>query len=302
MVYGIYILNGVSACQNHPLCRSISPHNLGNHAPVLEQEINSWPAVSRHPRVSSTVLVIGSRNAPKCEVAKVFVTCTEVITPHEAGFRIEYTASGSSHALTGKGSLAAGVNRSMNTVSIGASDGFNRGFITVTPDALQGHRLGTYLMWRVVQFLHQFPDAQVNPIRLSDAQAYESNHVRRNRFYEQIGLQFDYYDGKHENGRSRPVRAGDLILVETWKQNIQELGMADYLKHQDSHVRGLCHEISTLANRCSSLQNALDDARRRPIRWGVVTFIAKHLHIIGPAVLVMMAALAAYRALNGDSS
>lgn len=74
------------------LCVDPSPHNLGNHAPVLEQEINSWPAVSRHPRVSSTVLVIGSRNAPECEVAKVFVTCTEVITPHEAGFRIEYTA------------------------------------------------------------------------------------------------------------------------------------------------------------------------------------------------------------------
>ncbi|MCZ9718471.1 hypothetical protein, partial [Pseudomonas aeruginosa] len=91
-------------------------------------------------------------------------------------------------------------------------------------------------------------------------------------------------------------------FIETWKRNIQELGMGDYLKHQDSHVRGLCHEISTLENRCSSLQNALDDARRRPIRWGVATLIAKHLHIIGPAVLVMMAALAAYRALNGESS
>ncbi|EPL3138320.1 hypothetical protein NOX69_005101 [Pseudomonas aeruginosa] len=269
---------------------------------MLEQAINSWPAVSRHPRVSSTVLVIGCRGAPECEIAKVFVTCTEVITQHEAFITVEYTTSGRSHASTGKGSLAAGVNRYMNTASIGATDGFNRGFITVTPDALQGHRLGTYLMWRVVQFLHQFPDAQVNPIRLSDAQAYRSNRVRRNRFYEQVGLQFDYYDEEHENGRSRPARAGDLILVETWKQNIQELRMGDYLKHQDSHVRGLCHEISTLENRCSSLQNALDDARRRPIRWGVATFIAKHLNIIGPAVLVMMAALAAYKALNGESS
>lgn len=157
-------------------------------------------------------------------------------------------------------------------------------------------------MWRVVQFLHQFPDAQVNPIRLSDAQAYKSNHVRRNRFYEQAGLNFHYYDGAHESGRSRPVRAGELKLVETWKQNIQELSMGEYLKNQDSHVRGLLREIGTLENRCRSLQNVLDDARRRPIRWGIFTFLSKHLHIIGPAVFVMMAAMVAYRALSGDSS
>lgn len=72
---------------------------------MLEQAINSWPAVSRHPRVSSTVLVIGSRDAPECEVAKVFVTSTEVITQHEAFITVEYTTSGRSHASTGKGSL-----------------------------------------------------------------------------------------------------------------------------------------------------------------------------------------------------
>jgi hypothetical protein len=71
----------------------------------------------------------------------------------------------------------------MGIASISAPTAHNRGFIEVTPAALQGHKVGTYLMSRVVQFLHRFPDAIVNPVTLSEHQASGDNHPRRNKLY-----------------------------------------------------------------------------------------------------------------------
>ena len=55
-----------------------------------------------------------------------------------------------------------------------------------------------------------------------------SKKSRRNWFYEQFGLVFDYTDPEHREGRSRPMLAGALVKVETWKQNITEHRMLDY--------------------------------------------------------------------------
>ena len=105
----------------------------------------------------------------------------------------------------------------------------SKGAVFLDLPGLDGQRIGTYLMNEIVQCVQQWPEATVNGIELLAGQAHGDNKARRNWFYEQFGLVFDYTDPEHREGRSRPMLAGALVKVETWKQNITEHRMLDYL-------------------------------------------------------------------------
>lgn len=69
----------------------------------------------------------------------------------------------------------------------------------------------------------------VNRVELLAGQAGDDNKARRSWFYEQFGLIFDYTDPEHREGISRPMPVGGLSKMETWKQNILEHRMLEYL-------------------------------------------------------------------------
>lgn len=89
------------------------------------------------------------------------------------------------------------------------------GFVNLNLQELEGQRIGTYLMNQIVIWAKKWPDAAVRPIELLSGQSYSENKERRNRFYEQFGLEFDYKDSSHEAGLSRSIAVRSLNTVET---------------------------------------------------------------------------------------
>lgn len=101
--------------------------------------------------------------------------------------------------------------------------------VFLDPEELRGYRIGTYLMSQIVSWVQRWPDAEVRDVELMIGQADDENKLRRNRFYEQFGLVFDYSDGENKLGRSRPMLARQLTPVDTWQKNITERLVTDYL-------------------------------------------------------------------------
>lgn len=132
---------------------------------------------------------------------------------------------------------------------------------------LEGHRIGTYLMNEIVRWVLCWPEAIVNPVELVSWQADDENKERRNKFYEQFGLIFDYADQGRQAGLSRPMPAKMLTPVETWKQNITEHRMLDYPSAMLYAEERASFE---LACRTSALDDVICErgrAEAKPVRW-----------------------------------
>lgn len=150
-----------------------------------------------------------------------------------------------------------------------ASVSLTGGAVFLDPPELQGHRIGTYLMNEIVTWAKQWPDAIVQPVTLVERQAQADNKDRRNRFYERFGLVFDYADPEHRKGQSRPMPVSSLKNVETWKENIRELDIREY-------IAGILHDNERmeldLSTKQLAIQCLLDESRRaadQPFRWAL---------------------------------
>ncbi|HHX6290000.1 TPA: hypothetical protein ACVGJS_003586 [Pseudomonas aeruginosa] len=255
---------------------------------------------SPHDTTDTSVLIVGDRNDRECEVAVLLLTRREVVTSSGASLEITYQAISTNFPFNGKGGLTAGVNRVSNPpkASLGGADGHGRRFIHVSPDALQGHRVGTYLLSAAAQFLRQFPTAVVNSISLSETEAEGDNLIRRNRGYEQVGFVFDYSDPEHRTGRSRPMPASDLKVVHTWEKNMTEMTVPEYIKHLRAQVQHLKDAQSNAEGARERLAAELAAALQSPLLWGLRTFGSSPKALFGVAgVLIVLWGL--YEALGG---
>lgn len=143
------------------------------------------------------------------------------------------------------------------------------GAVFFDPDWLRGHRVGTYLMNEIVTWAKRWPDATVKSIELSAGQANEENKVRRNWFYEQFGLNFDYADPEHRAGTSKPMLVRDLKQVDKWKENITEYRMFDYLLNTRSAREKATLELVIAKQENNELINAQLKAQQNPIQWAL---------------------------------
>jgi len=139
---------------------------------------------------------------------------------------------------------------------------------------LRGQRIGTYLMNEIIQWAQQWPDENVKSIKLVLNQADEDNKERRNRFYERFGLVFDYTDPEHREGVSRPMLVGVLNTVETWKQNITEHQLLDYLAQSLYDLEIATLDLQACKKTCEKLKTTLIRAERNnvgvhPLRWAL---------------------------------
>ncbi|PKM46988.1 MAG: hypothetical protein CVV05_00800 [Gammaproteobacteria bacterium HGW-Gammaproteobacteria-1] len=175
-----------------------------------------------------------------------------------------------------------GLKHSRRTAGNGSFRGsYSRGFsggpaVSVAPAAvfldpaeLRGQRIGTYLMNEVVVWAKQWPGATVQPIQLLSRQAHEDNKERRNRFYEQFGLVFDYRDPEHREGRSRPILAEALTPVETWKANLREWDARDCLVDILNENEWLQYELVQRRRAVESLSAKLRGIEENPVRWAL---------------------------------
>lgn len=130
---------------------------------------------------------------------------------------------------------------------------------------LEGQHIGTYLMNEIVGWAMQLPDASVRPISLVDSQAGDANRERRNRFYEQFGIEFDYVDARRRVGQSREMLASKLTMTQAWAENITVIPMDEFLQRL---LRDNTHLTSDLTLRNRALVEIRDEVRcaeRRPV-------------------------------------
>lgn len=158
---------------------------------------------------------------------------------------------------------------SFGVVSLTASSVTTGGYVVIENSFLKGHRIGTYLMNEIVKWVQQWPEASVNTVKLLSSQADSVNKVRRNRFYEQFGLSFDYDDAEQTKGTSRDVLVKQLNLVDTWKKNISVHSTQDYLARVLFEQE---RDSSELVQRDRAVKELIAERRANeaaPMRWAL---------------------------------
>lgn len=190
---------------------------------------------------------------------------------YEASIRISYERiePKHSHRVPGKGYFSGGYSRGFSgepSVSL-TSETTSKGAVFLDPQDLRGHRVGTYLMNEVVTWARQWPDATVRSVELLEGQSHGENKARRNRFYEQFGLVFAYRDPEHREGLSLPMDASALTPVETWKANIRERDVREFIGEVIYDHDRMKFELSQRERAIGNLRGELQRAEARPVRW-----------------------------------
>jgi len=173
-----------------------------------------------------------------------------------------------SNTPMGGGSFAGSYSRDMNAVSL-TSTTMSDGGVYLDLPGIYGQRIGTYLMNEIVRFVRQWPAATVNTVKLVEGNARGENRVRRNKFYEQFGLVFEYSDCEGRAGHSKPMMARDLVLVESWKANIAEIGVSTFLTDVLSALEQSQAELRARDSACSALIEAERAAAAHPVAWAI---------------------------------
>lgn len=242
---------------------------------------------STTPVVHQWVVVVTKKDQPQVALAHLLVTSVEQITEWLATITISYRVLHGPEK--GTGSFSGCVEpRAHPHPKASLSHG---GFITVTPDRLQGSGIGTYMQALVVAFVKGFPDAIVQPVRLSDQQAEGGNTARRYRFYKALGLSFYNETVNMVSGRSIPMPASGLLESGTWKGTITEMTIAEYAEKIQRENHALASGVENLTQRMANAQVELDRAKKTPLRWGLKTFFWKHSNIFGALFFMAFAAV-----------
>ncbi len=193
-----------------------------------------------------TCVVLAVKTADGGDHAKVLVQREAEYVPHRntvvtsASIILNYECfshRGFPTAGKNSGRFWGCYNSVFNTVSV-TSSSMTAGGVFIDPEYLRGHRLGTYLMNEVVSWVKKWPEATVSPVRLYHNDGDEENTKRRNRFYQQFGLQFDFEDENCGNGLSREMKAQDLNNVDVSQKcgNIVSSTIGDYLRQAESDM------------------------------------------------------------------
>ncbi|MDR0273794.1 MAG: hypothetical protein LBI48_00310 [Burkholderiaceae bacterium] len=209
-------------------------------------------------------------------------------TVYEASITLSYKRimAKFSHSEDGKGRFYGYYSHYFNAVSL-TSSSMSKGAVFLDPPELNGHRIGTYLMNEIIQWAQQWSEATVNSIELLAGNAHGDNKVRRNWFYEQFGLVFDYTDPEHCAGYSRPMKVAALTTVETWRQNIVEHRMFDYLAEVLCAKERATSELHACDLTCARLIAEQKKAETRPLRWALRQLYFRYASLVFAGLFLM---------------
>lgn len=251
------------------------------------------------------VLQVFDRDDPKVEVAAVVVEAVEVRVHDSEGqlrsasldlYYERICPQGMAH-LSGTGRMAGGYNSQSNHVCLlRSSPGGEGGFFLGLP-RLEGQRIGTYLLNRAVAWVKQWPAAAVDTIRLDRGQGTGDNKERRNQFYEQFKIAFDYEDQiTREAGLSRPMKACELETVDTWTKNIRELSLEQYLANLTGDYAIVSAELGHRDRAVKDLVEESKARERHPVFWALGYLVQQWwTRVLPVALLAGLGALAYFR-------
>jgi hypothetical protein len=145
------------------------------------------------------------------------------------------------------------------------SPSMSTGAVFLDLPGLEGCRIGTYLMNEIASWVKQWPDADLKPIGLLAGQADSENKERRNRFYQQFGIEFEFTNSFQTEGFSKPMCAGQLINSEKWKSRIKVIDAREYLANILDENLNFEFEVENLRRAKSEAQEDYKKAARHPV-------------------------------------
>lgn len=160
------------------------------------------------------------------------------------------------------------------------------GDVRMRLSGLLGYRIGTYLMTEIVSWARQWPSAEVMQIKLSwedeKPGAWDGmNKPRRNRFYEQFGIEFDPSETESQiTARSKYMLAENLTTDDAeraWRLNIQEINAGDWLVDQQRQLEEQGRQLAKLKRQAASRQTTIDRIEAHPYRYAVCHLLTNPL-------------------------
>jgi len=214
----------------------------GGYAKRMETE-DSRSLVPRLLTCPAVVLIVHPRGDQSGAVCAELVVQRSDVDPFEGRggsddrkLTLSYLVVGGSHLNSRvlKGEFCASYDSGMRTVSL-TSHVLYAGALDLGLSGFAGQGIGTYLMNTIVWWAKQFPsDTNVNTITLLSGQAVGANKERRNRFYEQFGIEFAYDDPvARETGKSLPMSVKNLSTLQEWASNVVEQNFAGYARKRN---------------------------------------------------------------------
>lgn len=244
------------------------------------------------PRIH--LLEVRRRTAPESNLAWIIVEIEEECisskgVAHEASLRLKcqpvsptYPPPYSSFTFTAR------YWQMFNAVKLTGLD-LGGGAVFVDPGELRGHRIGTYLMDYIVHWARQWPEAIVEPIKLQAEQGKGEAGLRRNLFYEQFGLRFDFTTDEKLAGKSIPMPAGELVECRTWEQNITVHELPTVLARLFSTAKETDDELSYMEKCVRDQARELQSAELKPFMWALRKGWRSLANIAGVALIAAFA-------------
>lgn len=250
--------------------------------------------------MSSAVFILEVRpreNPDEEPIAWVLVEKEENVSFHEvdgslvsAEITLRYWIIGNSQlkGFGADGRFAGNMSHYGGTVSL------TGGGVFLDPEYMRGLRVGTFLMNEIVRWAKNWPGRKVDRITLNKDMGTPTNKERRNRFYEQFGIEFEYSDSDQRGGVSKPMTTDTLQSVESWKQNIIVHEVRGYLENMFKVQKRAELDAKQLSFQNENLQRRLKPAQDHPIRWmcGIIWY--RHIQnwlIYGVVLLALASAL-----------
>ena len=208
---------------------------------------------------------VGTRRVLVLEEQKVKTYACGTLEVMEYSLRLLRLKPGCRWSDAAIHSFDASYHHTHQTVKL-TSHGLIGGYVLLDDIRVMGDRLGTYLMNRIVGWAKHWPDAEVWPIHLDKGHAIGENKERRNRFYEQFGIRFDFDDPTtRESGRSHPMKVHELVQVDPEKyRNIREVPLDVFLGDMESTVARLRGDVDRLQRVNAELARDWTQMIKRP--------------------------------------
>lgn len=161
-----------------------------------------------------------------------------------------------------------------------------QGAVFLEPDGLQGNRVGSFIMNKIVKWATNWPDAEINQIKLFAHQGRGENKLRRNRFYEQFGIRFDYKDNTHAEGIARPMQARSLTPWTQLPDNLSVMKLDEFLDEQEECLLKTQLDQRAHQRQIENLYSETTHAFDHPVWFATKTIWAKHNHLIVGAFII----------------
>ncbi len=165
------------------------------------------------------------------------------------------------------------------------------GGLFLDPEELRGKSVGTFLFYRIVEWAKTWPSADVAPIGLVSLQAGPTNKERRNQFYEQFGVKFDFKDESKEEGTSKPITAQNLNLSSVsgaWTSSVREVSFVEHVDENLRQSKDIEFELIRAGFTAKNLQDRLNVINAHPLRYALLQAYQKYSYLLVPTALIVI--------------